>query len=152
MWVCFGCTNTFPLLKNFRRHINEMHNVKNLTVFRCGQEGCFREYASLKCLYNHYSDIHMKLDEISLTEPSCSVGDAVPCIEQSTVNESIESQPESDEAGEALCNFDKEELFYILKLYQINNMNRGNVIDIIKANKELAETKGLGHYFKNLDS
>ena len=152
MWVCFGCTNTFPILKLLRRHINQMHNVKNLTVFRCGQQGCYREYASLKSLYNHYSDVHMKLEEIIIhNEPSCSVDDTAPCIEKSTVNES-ESEPESDEASEALCNFDKEELFYILKLYQINNINRGNVIDIIKANKDLAETKGLGHCFQNLDS
>ena len=54
--------------------------------------------------------------------------------------------------AEPIHDFDINELKYILRLFQINNMNRSNVINVIEQNVHLNEMKGLERPFANLDT
>ena len=107
-----------------------------------------RDFGSLKYLFKHYELQHAACRG----EPS---NETSSCDDFSPVNDCIihENSLEIDSnegSPETVAEHDFDELLHILKLYQINNINRSNVTDIIAANIELAEAKGLKAPFVNL--
>ena len=144
---CFICPTELVTLSEYQRHIRLNHNLEEESYFPCMQNGCIRNYGTAKSLYNHLRRDH-----------DLNGGDfsAVPLSENVTLVESSEEseteEPSFDLFTEEKKEFNLEELRYILNLFQMNNLNRSNVLDIIYANKNLAEMQGLPRPFSNLDT
>ena len=139
--------SALPTLSKFHRHISRSHNVEGDSSFPCRQDGCCRSYSTLGALYKHLRTCHANLNENHYN--------AIPLPESTTLvdseEESESEEPSFDVSADA-DPFDLNELKYILRLFQINNINRSNVINIIEQNILLNEMKGLKRPFVNLDT
>ena len=150
MFQCWKCRSVLPTLREFQRHISRSHNVEGDSSFPCCQDGCCRSFSSLGALYKHLRNCHKNLNENHYN--------AIPSPESKTLvdsdEESESEEPSFDVSGDAdpMHAFDLNELKYILRLFQINNINRSNVINIIQENILLNEMKGLKRPFVNLDT
>ena len=136
---CFICGDQQVSSREYQRHIRLYHNLEEESKFPYMQKGCIRSFGTAKSLFNHVRRHH---------DLNGRDFNAVPLSENVTLEESSEeSESESEEPSfdlftEENLNFNLEEVRYILNLFQMNNLNRSNVIDIVYANKNLAEMQG----------
>ena len=53
MPTCFLCKETVPSVNSLLTHFNVKHYVTSFTIFKCGENGCIREWSSWNSLRRH---------------------------------------------------------------------------------------------------
>lgn len=58
MYICKDCHFRLPSIKALCYHLQMIHSYNVFSVFKCAQEGCNREYNSIKAFRKHLKDKH----------------------------------------------------------------------------------------------
>ncbi|XP_043481648.1 uncharacterized protein LOC122510809 [Leptopilina heterotoma] len=162
MYVCSECGLIIPIINGLCNHLKVIHGFNVLSVFKCGQNGCDREYGTAKSFRKHLNRDHPfpiqhqeveNFEQIDLNNPEREVED----FEQIDLN-----NPERDIAIVLPVEGNNEEhneidrapatsvilrntlynssLALSAKLYSSNTLNRAQIQDVIDYMKEYSSS------------
>lgn len=135
MAKCSECSIVFSSINALLMHLKLKHKYHNLSIFKCREQNCHRNFHNIKCFRQHFKKMHGSLTKTSTVYDQASVnllndqgsGSSILSEEQTPDNSTTGRGTVDDFLNEFKSIIKNEAIKFIAHLYNLSLLPRSHV-------------------------